>query len=105
MDLKEDVIKHARNYKLMRHELLQGHESPAPRPDKIFRLRTGPEEKMDASRLRADEEPRVGKNFEPADAAHGPEHGNVFDIMFEDNLSVKTISICLYTFYSMSKIT
>ena len=52
---KDDVAAAARNYKLGGYELPTGDESPAPRSLKIFRLRTGPEEKMDAKALGRDE--------------------------------------------------
>ena len=59
-------------------------ESPAPMPDKIFRLRTGPEKKMDAfgqdGQLLS---PRFVKT-RPADGALGPEQFDVDYFKFED---------------------
>jgi hypothetical protein len=86
--LKEDAMLPAKNYKLRSIELLISAGSPAPMPDKIFRLRTGPEKKMDAFRPEADEIPQVGQKFSPGDDAHGPEQFDVFYIKFEDYLSV-----------------
>jgi hypothetical protein len=72
-------------------------------PDKIFRLRTGPGNKMGAfgrdGQVIAPEFAKTG----PRDVAHGPELFDVFYIKFEDNLSVKSISTCLYNFLSMSQ--
>ena len=40
----------------------------------------------------------------PGDEAHDSELGNMFDLMFEKYISVKTISICFPAFYSVSKV-
>jgi hypothetical protein len=78
------VTQLIRNYKLMRHESGQDGQSPAPMPDKIFRLRTGPEKKMDAfgqdGQLLS---PRFVKT-RPADGALGPEQFDVDYVKFED---------------------
>jgi hypothetical protein len=50
MCLEEDDAQLSKNYKLRVWKLLEDEESPAPRSLKIFRLRTVPGEKMDATR-------------------------------------------------------
>ena len=74
----------------------QGLESPAPMPDKIFRLRTGPEEKMDAFVGEATEIPRVCKKLGPADEDEDSEHDEMLDFMFVKCFLDKLISTCLY---------
>ena len=91
------------NYKLGVQELPEdglilnpGQESPAPRPDKIFRLRTGPEKKVDASR---DEARLIYSEFvitQPADEAHDSEDDALFEVKFDYCFSVKLFLLNVY---------
>jgi hypothetical protein len=95
-----------KNYKLMRHELPQDEGSPVPMPDKIFRLRTGPEEKMDASNR---DEQVIAPEFVKtrADDAAGDTLQFELDysmFVISKTLKVHLLSVCIFTFLLSSQV-
>ena len=83
---------------------LPDQESLVLRSAKIFRLRTVPEEKMDASSHDGRDMSHEFAKTDPRDEAHDTEPDVMFDFMFVKCFFVKLISACLYLYYSMSKV-
>jgi hypothetical protein len=81
-----------------------GLESPAPMPEKNFRLRTGPEEKMDAFGGEATEIPRVCKKLSPDDDAGDPLQFELDYSMFVISKTLKAFSTLVYMLLSFFKV-